>query len=291
MSVLALGLAAALSLAMGLNLGLLGGGGSIMAVPVLIYVLAVETKAAIASSLLIVGATSAVGLARHARAGNVRWRIGGLFAAASMLGSYGGGRASAHVPGMVLLLLLAGMMFTTAIVMLRPGRASTRAKPSRRVPTAEIILEALALGAFTGLIGAGGGFLVVPTLLLFGGLSMREAVGTSLLVIALNSLAGFAGHAAHATVSWPLTALVAGVAAIGAVSGSVLSPRLPQRILRRAFACLVLTMGVILVAGQVPPPIRAALLPWWPLWLAVGAAAMAVLCRRTFHGPRALGVS
>jgi uncharacterized membrane protein YfcA len=92
-------------------------------------------------------------------------------------------------------------------------------------------------------------------------------------------------------IDWRLTALVAGVAAVGAVSGSALSPRLPQRVLRRAFACLVLAMASVLVAAQLPPAVRMALLPWWPLWLAAAAAVMALLCRRSLHGPGALGAS
>jgi uncharacterized membrane protein YfcA len=140
-----------------------------------------------------------------------------------------------------------------------------------------------------GLIGAGGGFLVVPALLLLGGLSMREAIGTSLLVIACNSLAGFSGHARHATVEWTSTALVASVAALGAVSGGMLATRLAPRVLRRAFACLVLVMGLFLVAEQLPPVARSVLLPWWPLWLAAIAVVTAALCRRAFHSPGTVG--
>jgi uncharacterized membrane protein YfcA len=207
----------------------------------------------------------------------------------SMIGAFAGGRAAAYVPGVLLLLLLAGMMIATAIALLRPDRSPATTAQRRRASPAAVLLQALALGGFMGLIGAGGGFLLVPTLLLLGGLSMHEAIGTSLLVIALNSVAGFAGHVQHATVDWTAAALVAGVAAGGAVSGGVLATHLPARALRRAFACLVLGMGVFLLAEQLPPGIRSILVPWWPLWLAAAAAAMALLCRRALHRPGAVG--
>ena len=108
------------------------------------------------------------------------------------------------------------------------------------------------------------------------------------LVLSLNSLAGFAGHAQHATVDWTSTALVAGVAAVGAVGGGLLSTHLPQRVLRRAFACLVFAMGVFLVAGHLPPPLRSALAPWWPLGLVAVGAVMTLLCRWTLRSPATL---
>jgi uncharacterized membrane protein YfcA len=289
MSPAVIALAAVLSFAMGLSLGLLGGGGSVLAVPILVYVLDVETKAAIASSLLVVGTTAAVGLVRHAHVGNVRWRTGLLFAGLSMIGAYAGGRAAAHVPGAILLVLLGGTMIATAIALLRSDRGPTTTTQRRHATPAAVLLQALALGGFMGLIGAGGGFLLVPTLLLLGGLSMHEAIATSLLVIALNSVAGFAGHVQHATVDWTAAALVAGVAAGGAVSGGVLATHLPPHALRRAFACLILGIGVFLLAEQLPPGIRSILAAWWPLWLAAAIAAMALVCRRALNPPGTVG--
>jgi uncharacterized membrane protein YfcA len=281
-------LAVVLSFVTGLSLGLLGGGGSILTVPILVYALGVETKDAIASSLVVVGTTAAIALVRHAYARNVRWRIGFTFAAMSMIGAYAGGRAAALVPGVVLLLLLGGLMVATAIAMLRSDERITARAHRRPVPLVALLGQSLALGGLMGLIGAGGGFLLVPALLLLGRLSMRDAIGTSLLVITLNSLAAFSGHARHATVAWPATGLVLVVAALGAVGGGVLAPRLPERMLRRAFGCLVLAMAVFLLAQQLPPATRAMLVPWWPLWLLAAAATTVTLCRRALRGPGAL---
>ncbi|GAB4003964.1 sulfite exporter TauE/SafE family protein [Glycomyces albus] len=176
------------AVAIGMMLGLLGGGGSILTVPALVYLAGVEPKAAIAMSLFIVGTTSLIAMGVHARAGRVRWRTGLLFGAAGMAGAYTGGRIAEYVPGPVLLGGFAVMMVLTAVAMIR-SRAEPEAAPPRR-PVARILAEGAAVGLVTGLVGAGGGFLVVPALVLLGGLSMPTAIGTSLLVIAAKSFAG-----------------------------------------------------------------------------------------------------
>jgi uncharacterized membrane protein YfcA len=279
------GVGGVLAFGMGLTLGLLGAGGSILTVPLLVYVLGVEPKEAISSSLFIVATTSVVALARHAPSGRVRWRVGLIFAAFSTVGAYVGGRAAEWVPAPVLLALLATVMLATGITMLAPARRAAR--PGRRPSRpAALAAEALVLGGFMGLVGAGGGFALVPALARLGGLSMHEAVATSLLVIALNALGGFAGHASHAGAAWTLTALLAAAAAAGAVTGGALTPRVPQDVLRRLFACLVLGLGVFVAVAQAPATLPA---PWWPLGLAGVLAVAAMLCRRAFRPPAALG--
>ena len=194
-----------LAVSIGISLGLLGGGGSILAVPLLVYVAGLPGKEAIATSLLVVGATSAAGLIAHARPGNVRWRTGLLFGFAGMAGAFVGGRLAAFVPDVVLLAGFAVLMVGTAIAMIR-GRRSTpgRAVPARELPVVLVTAFGVLVGLVAGMVGAGGGFLVVPALALLGGLAMPAAIGTSLLVIAMQSFAGLAGHLSTTTLHWGL---------------------------------------------------------------------------------------
>jgi uncharacterized protein len=272
---------AILSLFIGLSLGLLGGGGSILAVPVLTYAAGLDPKEAIATSLLVVGATSAFALIPHARAGRVEWRVGLIFAGAAMAGGALGGLASAWLSGTTLLLLFAGMMAVTAVAMFR-GRGELAPRTGRSLPIWLIVVEGLAVGAATGLVGAGGGFLVVPALVLLGGMEMHKAVGTSLLVIALKSFAAYAGHAQHVQVDLGLAGLVAVAAIIGSFGGAAAAHRVPAAALRKGFAVFVAFMAVYVVwreAGDVLLPFVIAR-PWV---LGVGAAAaigVAIVGRR-----------
>jgi uncharacterized membrane protein YfcA len=241
-------LALVLSLLIGVALGLLGGGGSILTTPILIYALGVETKAAIATSLLVVGVTSLAAVIQHARAGNVEWRTGLVFGAAGMAGAYLGGFVAAWIPAKVLMGLFALMMVATAIAMFR-GRKDAGAGAKGQA-TWKIVADGLVVGVVTGLVGAGGGFLVVPALALLGGLPMKKAVGTSLLVIAMKSFAGYAGHASHVTVDLELAALVAGSAVVGSFAGSRIASLVPPDALRRGFAGFVLAMGGFVLSQQ-----------------------------------------
>ncbi|MFC8509692.1 sulfite exporter TauE/SafE family protein [Streptomyces sp. NPDC057411] len=246
-------LVVAASLLVGLSLGVLGGGGSILTVPLLVYLAGQDTKEAIATSLFVVGVTSLAALVPHARAGRVRWKAGLLFGVFSMAGAYGGGRIATHVPDTALLVAFALMMLATAVAMLRgprrEGEPQAR-RPQGRLPLRRIAVEGLGVGAVTGLVGSGGGFLVVPALALLGGLPMGLAVGTSLLVIAMNSFAGLAGHLPGAHIDWRLALLVTAVAVAGSVLGGRLSGRIPQGVLRRAFGWFVVVMGVFVLVRQ-----------------------------------------
>ncbi len=232
-----------LALMIGLSLGLLGGGGSILAVPILTYAAGLPPKEAIATSLLVVGATSAFSLLQHARRGNVAWRTGFLFAITSMVGAYAGGRAAYWFSGRTLLFMFAGMMAVTAIGMFR-GRKETAPKERSQNIQMLVILEGFVVGLITGLVGAGGGFLVVPALVLFANMPMRQAIGTSLLVIALNSSAAFAGHITHVHVNYWLATQVTGAAMLGSLVGARASQHVPAQILRKYFAIFVLIMAV-----------------------------------------------
>lgn len=233
----------------GISLGLLGGGGSILTVPILTYVVGIPAKPAIAMSLIVVGVTSAVASIQHARNNNVRWGTGLFFGVSAMLGAFLGGRVAYLIPGAVLLGAFGLMMLVTALAMLR-GRKESQGdgKPHAlwMVP-----IEGLIVGGVTGLIGAGGGFLVVPALALLGGLPMKQAVGTSLFVIALKSFAGAAGHLGHVEINWMLTAGFSVAAVLGTFVGTRLVSKLPQDTLRKAFAFFVLVMGFFVIGAEV----------------------------------------
>ncbi|MEV0724302.1 sulfite exporter TauE/SafE family protein [Micromonospora purpureochromogenes] len=268
-----LALTIGLAVIIGVSLGLLGGGGSILAVPLLVYVADLPAKEAIATSLLVVGATSAVGVIPHARANRVRWRTGLIFGFAGMTGAYAGGRLAEFIPAAFLLTGFAVMMLATATAMIR-GRRATEGKPvPHELPVLRVILDGIVVGLITGLVGAGGGFLVVPALALLGGLPMPVAVGTSLVIIAMKSFAGLAGYLSSVHINWGLALAVTAAAVIGSFLGGRLAGRIPADLLRKAFGWFVVVMGVFVLGQQLPEELRTNPLLWTGV---VVAAAIAV---------------
>jgi uncharacterized membrane protein YfcA len=242
---LALGLI--LSAGIGVSLGLIGGGGSIITVPVLVYVLGVPAHRAIGMSLAVVGATALVGALLHHRRGSVAWRAGALFSASGITSAYLGSKLTRLVLPPVLLLLFAGLMLVVATVILTRKDPGVGARPhARSVPRS--VLAGLAVGFLTGFLGVGGGFLIVPALVLFGGLTMKEAIGTSLFVIAVNCASGLLGHLSAGDMDWRLTLMVTGLAAAGAIAGTALSHRFHPAHLRRIFAWFVVAVALFLIA-------------------------------------------
>jgi hypothetical protein len=233
-----------LSALIGISLGLLGGGGSILAVPVLVYVARFEAREAIAASLAIVGTTSLAGSLFHAREGRVRFRSAALFGGAGMAGAPLGAMATRLVPAALLLLLFALLMVVVSVLMLRP-RSSGEPASVQRAATPTIAAAGFAVGLLTGFLGVGGGFLIVPALVFLVGLPMHQAVGTSLLVIALNSGAGLLGHLG-AGFPLGLTAGFTAVATAGALAGTRLTDRIAPARLRGAFGVFVLLIGLAL---------------------------------------------
>ncbi|MFP5252834.1 MAG: sulfite exporter TauE/SafE family protein [Actinomycetes bacterium] len=248
-------LVVALSLLIGVSLGLLGGGGSILTVPILVYVAGLPAKEAIAASLFVVGVTSLAGVVSHARGGRVQWRTGLMFGLAAMAGAFTGGLLGGHVPGDWLLIAFALMMVATSLAMLR-GRKDKSPSSHRHadggLPLARILIDGSVVGLVTGLVGAGGGFLVVPALVLLGGLPMSVAVGTSLIVIAMKSFAGLAGYLTSVTLDWPLVLGVTAAAVVGSVVGGRLAGRVPEAALRKGFGWFVLVMGGFVLVQQGP---------------------------------------
>lgn len=267
----------------GLSLGLLGGGGSILAVPILVYVAGQDPKTAIATSLIVVGATSAAAAIAHARSGRVRWRTGLLFGVAGMVGAYGGGRIGAFVPDTWLLIAFGVMMLATAVAMLR-GRRGATPRHDGDVPVTRVLVDGVVVGAVTGLVGAGGGFLVVPALVLLGGLPMEVAVGTSLVVIAMKSTAGLLGYLESVSIDWTLAAAVTAVAVVGSIVGGRFAGTIRPETLRRGFAWFVVAMAVFVLGQQLPDDVRAAVLTHPLTWVVAGAALVTALVRRR-HEP------
>lgn len=252
----ALALTVALATVIGVSLGLLGGGGSILAVPLLVYVAGLPIKEAIATSLFIVATTSALAVLPHALADRVRWRTGLVFGLAGMAGAYPGGRLAAYIPGQVLLTAFALMMLATAVAMIRGRRKTATAPAPRELPILRVITDGVAVGLVTGLVGAGGGFLVVPALVLLGGLPMPAAVGTSLIVIAMKSFAGLAGYLSVVDLQWGLTLAVTAAAVLGSLIGGRLAGRIREDILRKSFGWFVIAMGVLVLAQQLMTILR-----------------------------------
>ncbi len=242
-----LALAAILALLIGVTLGLLGGGGSILTLPILVYVLHVEPKSAIATSLLVVGVTSAIAVVTHARAGRVRWRAGLTFGTAAMIGALAGSSVARFLPSEVLLLGFGAVMFVTAVLMLRGRRVPPMGSAAA---TYKIMATGVAVGVVAGLVGAGGGFLIVPALALLCGLAIPDAIGTSLLVITMQSFAGFAGYAGHVSIDPRLAVGVTAAAVVGSFAGVRLGRRLSAEALRRSFAWFVLALAVLFLGKE-----------------------------------------
>ena len=238
----------------GLTLGLLGAGGSILTVPILVYVLGFGAKPAIAMSLPVVGTTSLVGAIGHWRAGNVQLRTAVLFGLVAMIGSFTGARLAVFVSGGVQLTLLGIVMLGASLSMLRGTRATTAAPtetagepaPARQ-SRAVLAATGLAIGLLTGIVGIGGGFLIVPALVLLAHVPMKEAIGTSLVVIAMNSASGALGYAGQFDLPWGFLIAFTSVAVTGILVGTRLVRFVSQRALRRAFAVFLIVLGAMIL--------------------------------------------
>ncbi|PZT71738.1 MULTISPECIES: sulfite exporter TauE/SafE family protein [unclassified Streptomyces] len=229
----------------GLALGGLGGGGSVLAVPALTYLIGMPAADAITASLIIVTVTSLTSLAGHARDGNVAWRTGLLFASAGIVPAMLAGLAAGHLPQALLTFAFAGIAGLAALRMLRPAAAPATGE----VRPAKAGAAGAGLGAVTGLLGVGGGFLAVPALVRVLNLPMRRAIGTSLLVITVNSIAALgarAGSGMH--LDWAVIAPFTAAAILGAWDGKRYAQRLSGSTLRRLFAWALLAVAAFMLA-------------------------------------------
>ena len=244
--------AAAFGLIVGGLLGLVGGGGSILAVPALVYGVGLPLSAAIPTSLVVVGASSAVAVVPRLR--NVNWRLAVIIGAAGTATAYLGAYVNRLLDQKVLLLAFAAIMGIAGIRMMMPTKAAggSCALPGGGVHWRSCLPKAIATGAvvgfLTGLLGVGGGFLIVPALTLVLGLPMAATVGTSLVIIVINSIAGFAAHLGDLHIDWAVTAAFAVAAMAASLLAGRLGTNIPDRILKRSFGILVLAVAAYVTA-------------------------------------------
>jgi len=250
---------------MGLSLGLIGGGGSILTVPILVYLFSVDAVLATAYSLFIVGLTSLIGSFSHARMGNIHWRTAIVFGIPSILAVYA--TRAWLVPAIPdpiittasfsmskpvgILILFALIMVAAAYSMIRKGKPAAAVEGEVRFNYPLILAEGIVVGGITGIVGAGGGFLIIPALVLLAKLPMKQAVGTSLIIIAAKSLIGFTGDLKGDTlIDWSFLLLFSAVAIGGILLGSFLSKRIPNEKLKPAFGWFVLVMGMYIIGRE-----------------------------------------
>ena len=237
-------LAAVLAFLVGVTLGLLGGGGSILTVPALVFTLGFDAKLAIVMSFPIVGGAALVGAVQHWRLGHVDLRVALLFGIATMAGAFAGGWLGRGIPGQVQFLILAVVMLGAAGSLFRNAKFAERAVAEPRGVSPQLLAIGVATGILTGLVGVGGGFLLVPALVLFADVPMKKAIGTSLLVIAMNTAAGFAGAHGALEIPWPTVLAFGSFTAAGIILGTMLVPRVSVPALKRAFAPILVAMSV-----------------------------------------------
>jgi len=236
------------ALVIGAALGLLGGGGSILIVPVFVYAAHLDPKVAVAASLPVVAITSASAALVHWRQGNVQVRTALIYGATAAVGSFAGARLGTMISGATQLTLLAVVMLAAAYRMAvgsNPQReAAAEGKP---ISFATLLPVALLVGVLAGIVGVGGGFLIVPTLVIICNLPMREAVGTSLMVIAMNATSGTAGYAGQVPVPWNIVLVFSAVAVVGSLLASRFSARLPQTALRKGFGVVLVGLSILIL--------------------------------------------
>jgi len=234
----------------GLSLGALGSGGSIITIPLLVYVAGVPAESAIGMSLVIVGTTSLLGALLHMKNGNVALKPSVLFAVTGMVGSFIGSYGTHLVSRRTLMLMFAFIML---IVGIRMWRAKAAILLTGTFNAPRCLSIGFAVGVLTGFLGIGGGFLIVPALVLFAGLDSRMAAGTSLAVIALNSTTGIVGQLRFVSFDWGILVGFMVFALGGMVVGTTLASRLTEYRLRKLFACTVLVLAVAVGIGNLLP--------------------------------------
>lgn len=245
-----LALELALGFAIGLSLGLLGGGGSILTVPALVYLVGQSPQAAVTTSLAIVGANSMLGALFHRASGALDWRVALVFGGVGMPLAFLTGGLSHYFPPALLLVAFALLMLAIGGLMLRQQHVQATLPATPRWP--RVAASGAAVGALTGVLGVGGGFLIVPALVMLVGLPMQSAVGASLVVIAMNSAAGLLGHLSGAPLDWSLTLVFVAAGLGGTFLGVRLAGWLPAERLRQAFAWFVLALAGFLLLDNAP---------------------------------------
>jgi uncharacterized membrane protein YfcA len=253
-----------LAVCTGISLGLLGGGGSVLALPILVYVMGVPTKSAIAMTLLVIGSVSLLGTIPHWKKGNINLKIAFIFGSATMVGAFWGARLATlpFVTATFQMLLFATLMLIAAAFMIgrstqidnpdykardRPKNLTLYPQPVCQYCWLWLMSEGIAVGVLTGLVGVGGGFAIVPALVLLGKIPMAQAIATSLLIISLNSVAGLLGYLGHISVDWQLTLSFAFAAALGTLIGSYLGQFVSAKQLQKSFGYFLLAIATLVL--------------------------------------------
>lgn len=253
------------SLFIGISLGLIGGGGSILTVPVLVYLFNINPVLSTSYSLFVVGSTSLIGAVNNYRNDAVRIKVALLFGISSITTVFitrkfvipfipenlftVGKFTVTH--SMATMVLFAILMLMAANAMIQNGNKKEVIVKKRGLNLPLLLLYGIAVGLATGLLGAGGGFLLIPTLVLFVGLHMKEAVGTSLLIIALNSLIGFLGDIGHFKIDWRFLITITGIAMAGIIIGGLISKKVRGDKLKKMFGWFVMAMGVYIIISEI----------------------------------------
>ncbi|MDZ7662966.1 sulfite exporter TauE/SafE family protein [Thiohalophilus sp.] len=247
-------------LATGIMLGIFGSGGSIITTPALLYLLDIAPKSAIAMSLGIVAVTATLTALQHWRAGNVNGKVTLIFGIFGILGTYAGARLGVITPVVLQLSIFALVMYAAAWKMLRPAQPP-RSAGAAAVEAAEgctsrhclshVAMHGIVVGALTGLVGVGGGFLIVPALVILSRLPMKQAIGTSLAIVAVKSYAGFAGYVGDVPIDYALMAVFAAVAVVGSVIGTRLARCVSGDVLKKGFAIFLMLVATYILANQI----------------------------------------
>ncbi|MGK7948751.1 MAG: sulfite exporter TauE/SafE family protein [Xenococcaceae cyanobacterium] len=244
----------------GLSLGLIGGGGSILAVPVLIYIMGITPKAAIAMSLIIVGIVSLIGAIPHWLQGNVNLKTAVIFAPTAMVGAYLGARLASlpFITETFQLICFGIVMVIASLLMIRKNGKSSKNREivsNKKFDSSSphqsnwmaIPLEGLGVGILTGFVGVGGGFAIIPALVLLGGIPMKEAIGTSLLIIAFKSATGFLGYLSQVELDWNLVIFFTIAASFGTLAGAYFTRFIDAKNLQKGFGYFVLAVAMFIL--------------------------------------------
>jgi len=251
-----------LSVLIGLIMGLLGAGGSIMTTPLFLYVEHMPPVEAIASSLIVVAVATAFGLTGHAKRGHIQWRTGFIFGISGMLSAFVGGQVGSHLPSVILLFTFSLIMAVTGIAMIR-RRNDLETETTHRPITHRLILNGALVGFITGTVGVGGGFMVVPALVLFGGLAMKDAIATSFVIGITNCVGAFAGYvlrfdsqtlvSLNTDISFNFKIILPALigTSLGALLGSIFSGRIKADKLKSAFGWFVILLAVFVFVENI----------------------------------------
>ncbi|QEC70307.1 sulfite exporter TauE/SafE family protein [Panacibacter ginsenosidivorans] len=249
----------------GISLGLIGGGGSILTIPVLVYLFGVQPLLATGYSLFIVGSTSLVGAVKNYRKGNVNIKTALTFSIVSTITVLVTRKFLLHIipdnlftimgyaitKSLMTMLLFAVVMMIAAVKMIVGTQPKDCPECAEKFQPGKIIYSGLGIGLLTGLLGAGGGFLIIPALIFLFHLSVKQAIGTSLLIIAINNLLGFTGDIFHTTINWGLLLSVTALAVAGIFIGSKLGEKIHGEKLKKGFGWFVLIMGIYIIIKEI----------------------------------------